>query len=78
MNYPIKLNNKLAALGSVVGATDTAPTSQSTMVFEELASNANAQLVKLGNLLKDDVAAFNRLVRDQNVPAVLVKDVVAK
>ena len=74
LNFPIKLNNKLAALGNVVGATDTAPTAQSSMVFEELASKVNAQLLKLGGLLKDDLASFNRLVREQNVPAIVVKD----
>ena len=77
LNFPIKLNNKLAALGSVVGATDTAPTAQSSMVFEELASKVNAQLLKLGGLLKDDLASFNRLVRDQNIPAIVVKDKVS-
>jgi len=73
LNYPIKLNNKLAALGGVVAANDTAPTSQSQMVFEELATKVNAQLSSLDRLLKDDLARFNKLVRDQNVPAVVVK-----
>jgi photosystem II stability/assembly factor-like uncharacterized protein len=73
LNYPIKLNNKLAALGSVVAATDVAPTMQSTVVYEDLASQVNAQIAKLESLLKDDLAAFNKLVRDQNVPAVVLK-----
>jgi photosystem II stability/assembly factor-like uncharacterized protein len=72
LNYPIKLNNKLAALGGVVAATDVAPTSQSTVVYEDLASGVNAQIAKLDRLLKDDLAAFNKLVRDQNIPAVVV------
>jgi photosystem II stability/assembly factor-like uncharacterized protein len=73
LNYPIKLNNKLAALGGVVAANDTAPTSQSQMVFEELATRVNAQLALLDRLLKEDLARFNKLVREQNVPAVVVK-----
>ena len=32
LNYPIKLNNKLAALANVVASTDTVPTRQSSMV----------------------------------------------
>ncbi len=73
LNFPIKLNNKIAALAGVVAANDIAPTAQSTMVYEELASQVNAQLKALDGLLKNDLAAFNKLVRDQNVPAVVLK-----
>lgn len=73
LNFPIKLNNKLAALAGVVAATDVAPTVQASMVYEDLASQVNGQLTKLERLLKDEVAAFNRLVREQNVPAVVLK-----
>ena len=73
LNFPIKLNNKLAGLLGVVGATDTAPTSQASIVFEELASQVNARMAKLGTLLGDDLAAFNKLIRDRNVPAVTLK-----
>ena len=78
LNFPIKLNNKLAALGSVVNSTDIAPTAQSEMVYEDLASQVNAQFAKLDRLLKDDLAAFNKLVRDRNVPAVVLKPVKAE
>jgi hypothetical protein len=73
LNFPIKLNNKLAALASVVAANDIGPTSQSTTVYEDLASQVNAQLTLMNRLLKDDLASFNKLVRDQNVPAVVLK-----
>src|SRR5579863_528178 len=78
LNFPIKLNNKIAALGGVVVSTDILPTMQSTMVYEDLASQINAQLARLDRLLKDDLAAFNKLVRDQNVPAVVLKSVKAE
>ena len=42
-------------------------------LYEDLASQVNAQIAKLERLLKDDLAAFNKLVRDQNVPAVVLK-----
>jgi hypothetical protein len=73
LNYPIKLNNKLAALAGVVAQSDTAPTAQSQLVFEDLATRVNAQLRILEKLMADDLAAFNRLVREQNVPAITVK-----
>ena len=73
LNYPIRLNNKLAALGGVVGSAESAPTAQSYAVYDELVTQIDAQLQKLAQVMKTDVAAFNQLVRDQNIPAVVVK-----
>ncbi len=73
LNYPIKLNNKVAALLGVVQSADFAPTAQSYMVYEGLASEVNAQLKSLDGLLKTDLPAFNKLARDSNVPAVILK-----
>ncbi len=73
LNFPIKLNNRLAALMGVVQGTDAGPTKQSNVVYEGLASEANAQLRAADKLLKDDVAQFNKLVRDSNIPAVTVQ-----
>jgi hypothetical protein len=72
LNFPIKLNNKLAALEGTVESSDHAPTVQSTQVYEDLASQVNAQLETLKKLVGPDLAAFNKLVREQNVPAVIV------
>ncbi len=72
LNFPIKLNNRLAALLGVVQGTDAGPTKQSNVVFEGLASEANAQLRAADKLLKDDVAQFNKLVKDSDIPAVTV------
>jgi hypothetical protein len=73
LNYPIRLNNKLAALGGVVGSADAAPTAQSYTVYDDLVGQIDAQLQRLAQLMRTDVPAFNQLVRDQNIPAVVVK-----
>ena len=73
LNYPIRLNNKLAALAGVVGSAEAAPTAQSYAVYDEVVTQIDAQLQKLAQVVKTDVAAFNQLVRDQNIPAVVVK-----
>jgi hypothetical protein len=74
LNFPIKLNNKLAALEGTVESSDDPPTTQTTEVFEGLASQVNVQLETLKKLVGTDLAAFNRLVHDQNVPAVIVTE----
>jgi photosystem II stability/assembly factor-like uncharacterized protein len=73
LNFPIRLNNKLAALGGVVQSADAAPTSQSYEVYDELVAQIDAQLAKLAQIVKTEVPAFNQLVKDQNIPAVTVK-----
>ncbi len=73
LNYPIRLNNKLAALGGVVGSAEAAPTAQSYAVYDELVTAIDAELAKLAQTVKTDVPAFNQLVRDQNIPAVVIK-----
>jgi photosystem II stability/assembly factor-like uncharacterized protein len=73
LNFPIKLNNKIAALARVVASADAAPTDQSYDVFEDLSAKLDAQLAKLKDVLEVDVPAFNDLVREQQVPAILVK-----
>ena len=40
------------------------------MVYEDLATRVNAQLKMLNGLLTTDLAAFNKLIHDANVPAV--------
>ncbi len=73
LNFPIRLNNKLAALGGVVGSAEAAPTAQSYAVYDELVAQIDAQLQKFAQIMRTDVPAFNQLVRDQNIPAVVVK-----
>ena len=72
LNFPIKLNNKLAALMSVVSQSDTAPTEQSVAVFKELDGQLQVQLAKLASIDGKEVAAFNASVKEQNIPAITV------
>ncbi len=74
LNFPIRLNNKLAHLLGVVESSDNAPTAQTGMVFEDLASQTNVQLRKLDQVMKADLATFNKLVRDENIPAVVASE----
>ena len=73
LNYPIRLNNKLAALNGVVGGSDSAPTDQALAVYEDIVAKINAQLKKVDDTMRTDLPAFNKLVREQDVPAVIVR-----
>jgi photosystem II stability/assembly factor-like uncharacterized protein len=71
LNYPILLDNKIAALASVVGASDSRPTDQSYAVFEELSAKAGEQLALLEAILAKDLKEFNTLM--SGIPAVFIK-----
>jgi photosystem II stability/assembly factor-like uncharacterized protein len=73
LNFPIKLNNKIAAVASSVGSADTRPTKQQYDVFAELSAKAEIQLEKAKAIVSTDVPAFNKLVKEQDVPAVILK-----
>ena len=73
LNFPIKLNDKLAGVGDSAGAGAYAPTAQQIAVRDELVTQIDAQLAKVNAIWQTDLPAFNKLVRDQNVPAVVAK-----
>jgi hypothetical protein len=68
---PIKVNNKLASLAGVVGSADAPLTDQSYQVFDQLAAELQGYLDRLKAIVETDVPAFNRTVREQDIPAVL-------
>jgi kynureninase len=67
LNYPIKLNNKIAALMGAVEGVHGAPTAQSYIVFQELSQRLDAQLQALDRVITSDLAAFNELLRSRNL-----------
>ncbi len=73
LNYPIRLNNKLAALYAAVQEADAEPTASQQAVYEDLATGINAQIAKLKQVMDTGVPALNKLVRDQDIPAIAVK-----
>ena len=73
LNYPIRLNNKLAALASTVDGADYAPTAQSYDVYNDLAGKIDAQLAALVSIKTNDIAAFNKLFAERNLPVITTK-----
>jgi photosystem II stability/assembly factor-like uncharacterized protein len=75
LNYPIKLNDKLLALGGVVDSADTAPTQPCYDVFDELSKQLDEQLAKWRDVLSKDIAALNESMRKENLGPVLIAPV---
>ena len=74
LNFPIKLNNKLAALSSIVDGGDYAPTNQSYDVYNDLVGKIDAQLAILAKIKEEDIAAFNKMFSDKQLPAVVTRN----
>jgi hypothetical protein len=70
LNYPIRLNNLLVALGGVVSSADAAPTKQDYELFDELSKQADEQVAKWNDIVKTDLTSFNQTVKKYEVPAV--------
>jgi photosystem II stability/assembly factor-like uncharacterized protein len=71
LNFPTRLNAKLAGLTSVVSSADSAPTQQSYDVFRDLSARIDQQLIQLREVMEKDAAAFNDLIRRLEVPAIV-------
>ncbi len=71
MNWPVKLNGKLAWLSAVVASAQAAPTRQTYELFEDLSQRIDVQLQRLREIINTDVAAFNELMGESGVPAII-------
>jgi photosystem II stability/assembly factor-like uncharacterized protein len=73
LNFPIRLNNKLAALQGIVESGDNKPTDQSHAVFKELSGQLDAQLARLEALIQTDLTAFNQQAKRKKLDPVVAK-----
>jgi regulator of replication initiation timing len=73
LNYPIRLNNKLAALASSVDSADYAPTAQAYDVYNDITAKIDAQLAIYAKIKAEDIAAFNRMFAEKNLPIIVTK-----
>jgi photosystem II stability/assembly factor-like uncharacterized protein len=74
LNFPIRLNNKLAHLNSLAGQGNFRPTDQMIAVKNELTAQIDEQLRALDKIFKEEIPAFNALVKAKNIDAVILKD----
>jgi len=62
LNYPIKLNNKLAALLGLVEGSEDRPTDQSYEVFEHLSALLDEQMSEMEIVVRRDLGRLNELL----------------
>jgi hypothetical protein len=70
LNFPIRLNNKLAALQGIVEVGDYRPTDQDYAVFKDLSARLDAQLRAFDSLLNSELEPFNKLLARKKIAPV--------
>ncbi|MEO6198765.1 MAG: glycosyl hydrolase, partial [Sphingomicrobium sp.] len=70
LNYPIMLNNKLAALMGVVESGEAAPTLQARSVFADLSARLDREIGELDRLLMVDLPVLNAQLKRNRLPAI--------
>ncbi len=63
LNFPIRINNKIAALAGVAGSGPFRPTDQTVEVYNEVSASLKIQTDRLDKVLREDLERFNRQVR---------------
>jgi hypothetical protein len=77
LNFPIKLNNKLAALMGIVESADAPPSDQSRQVYEHLSGLLQQQLDRLDQALAQDLERLNALLTARNLEPIRIEAPVA-
>jgi hypothetical protein len=67
LNFPIQLNNKIAALGSSIDHGDGKPTAASYEVFDVLTKRLQEQQQRFDGILKTDLLRLNQMLTDKKL-----------
>ncbi|MFZ9045407.1 MAG: WD40/YVTN/BNR-like repeat-containing protein [Cyclobacteriaceae bacterium] len=74
LNFPIRLNNKVGHLNSLMGVGQFRPTAQAEAFYNEVAEKIDEQTRMLEEILTNKIAAFNEVVYNNRIDAVKLED----
>ena len=75
LHYPIRYYNMLLSLADMVQSADGAPTKQEIEIHRDISGKVDRHLALLRAVESDELAAFNRLMKELDVPAVMIAPV---
>ncbi len=73
LNFPIRLNNEIAALANTVASADGRPTAPSYAVFTTLSRQLQTQLSALQSTLATELPPLNAMLRGAGLPEIVPK-----
>lgn len=74
LNYPIRLNDKLAGVFNTAASGNMAPSQQVQAVYAELSVQCDEQINLFEKLQQNELAAFNGLIREKALPVIRLKE----
>ena len=78
LNFPIKLNNKLAALIGQVEGGEYEPTDQQHQVFEHLSELLQVELIRMNTIIQQDVRRFNEMLQDAGLTPIQIRELIGE
>jgi hypothetical protein len=73
LNFPIRINDKLAGLYGVAASGQNAPSKQAREAYADLAGQADVQIDKLKKVITTDVATLNKMINEKQLPVIGIK-----
>jgi hypothetical protein len=67
LNFPIRLNNKIASLQGIVESADARPTDQTYEMFKVLSSRLDEQMNRLDRAVQTELPQINRMLQRQRL-----------
>lgn len=74
LNFPIRLNDKLAGLYGVAASGQNPPSKQVREAFIELGGLADIQLEKLKMIMNTNLKALNKMINEKQLPLIGIKN----
>jgi len=74
LNYPIRLNDKLAGLFGVAATGENPPSKQAKETFTDLSTQSDLQLEKLKKVMLNDIPTLNKMLVNGQVPLIGIKE----
>jgi len=72
LNFPIRLNNKVGHLGSIMGVGDNKPTDQALRFYDEVGAEIDAELAQLEKIKTEDLDALNKMINNQKIKVIKI------
>jgi photosystem II stability/assembly factor-like uncharacterized protein len=74
INYPIKLNNKLAHLKTLANIGNSPPTLSMQQVYDDLSKDIDAQIAQFKAIKTEQLPKLNELIRNANIDFIWLKE----